>query len=273
MASYGRNVLGQTARRIRVVAEQTADFKPGGITLDWGTVPAAAADTTLPDDLVVKTGKKGLRFGQILAMIGIAEVQTVTFTGGPTAGSAILTLPAAGTEPAQSTAAIAFNATADAFRDALAVLTRIGAGGVAVARTGVGSAADPFVYTLTFARRLGDVPQLTGTHTFTGGTAPAVTLATTTAGSAGGGKFGPYDPAATDGRQTLVRGECYILDESVLEEGFLALAPGATDHPAVVEGGLLWKARILMTLGAASLATGPTVTNFETAFPRVRYAQ
>jgi hypothetical protein len=44
----------------------------------------------------------------------------------------------------------------------------------------------------------------------TGGTGP--TPAVTVAGTASG-KYGPYDSAATDGRQTLTRGECFILDE------------------------------------------------------------
>jgi hypothetical protein len=36
---------------------------------------------------------------------------------------------------------------------------------------------------------------------------------------------------------------------------------------------LCWKARLLMTTGTHSLAAGPTVSEVEAAFPRVRYAQ
>jgi hypothetical protein len=41
----------------------------------------------------------------------------------------------------------------------------------------------------------------------------------------------------------------------------------------VLEGGLVWKARLLATTGAASLAAGPTFANLEAALPRLRYAQ
>jgi hypothetical protein len=80
--------------------------------------------------------------------------------------------------------------------------------------------------------------------------------------------------AATDGRQTLTRGECYILNETCLENGVIpGLGGGASDHPAVFDGGPAWKARILMTAGAHSLAAGPTVAEFEAAFPRIDYVQ
>jgi hypothetical protein len=81
-------------------------------------------------------------------------------------------------------------------------------------------------------------------------------------------KYGPYDPAAADGRQTLARGACYILDRSILEDDPMS------NHPAgAAEGGLAWKARILATTGAASLAAGPTFATLEPVVPRLRYAQ
>ena len=88
------------------------------------------------------------------------------------------------------------------------------------------------------------------------------------------GKYGPYDPAANDGRQNLVRGKCFVNNRTMKENGLggAALNTTATDHSQVFDGGTAWKARLLMTTGAASLATGPTVADFETAFPRVGYA-
>lgn len=159
MSTYGRQLLTPTGRTVQVFADMNdADFKVGGVTIDWATVTAAGADGDLPDDTPVKTGMKYLRYGQIL--------------------------------------------------------TRVTASG----------------------------------------------------------KFGPYDPAAADGRQTLKRGDCFILNETVLQNGYIsALNAKATDHPQVGDGGLVWKDRILMTTGAASLAAGPTVANFETAFPDVSY--
>lgn len=87
------------------------------------------------------------------------------------------------------------------------------------------------------------------------------------------GKFGPYDSAAADGRQLLAKGAAYILNQTVLEHNPLGFDVAPSDHPAVLEGGLCWKARILMTTGAHSLAAGPTVAEAEAVFPRVRYAQ
>jgi hypothetical protein len=89
------------------------------------------------------------------------------------------------------------------------------------------------------------------------------------------GKYGPYDPAANDGRQNLVRGKCFINNRTVKENGHIAeLQSGpATDHSQVFDGGTVWKPRLLITSGAHSLAAGPTVTEFEAAFPRIAYAQ
>lgn len=270
---YGRQTLGNTGRQIAVAAESNPDWKPGGITIDWSTVAAVGSDTTLLDDLVVKNGYKYLRYGQILTRISVAEVQTLTHTGGPTAGTATITLPAVGNDPAQ-TFTVAFNATAAEVQASMVALSRFGANGVSVGRTGAGSNGDPYIYTLTFNRNLGNVPTLTQTNTFTGGTTPTETIATSTAGNANNGMYGPYDSAASDGRQTLTRGDCYILNESVLESGVIpGLQTQATNHPAVIEGGLVWKDRILMTTGTHSLAVGPTVTEFLAAFPRIRFAQ
>lgn len=139
---------------------QDAQFKVGGITVDWGTVGAAGGASTLPDQTPVVAGEKVLRFGQTLCRI------TAT------------------------------------------------------------------------------------------------------------GKFGPYDSAASDGRQLLVPGDCFVLNRTVKENGFGAnINTGATDHPQVFDGGTVWKARILMTTGTHSLAAGPTVAEFMAAFPRIGYAQ
>jgi hypothetical protein len=89
------------------------------------------------------------------------------------------------------------------------------------------------------------------------------------------GKYGPYDLAASDGRQNLVRGKCFINNRTMKENGHIAeLQSGpATDHSQVFDGGTGWKARLLVSGGAASLAAGPTVAAFEAAFPRIAYAQ
>ena len=87
------------------------------------------------------------------------------------------------------------------------------------------------------------------------------------------GKYGPYDPAAADGRQTLARGAAWVLNETVREHGAQGFDISASDHPAVFDGGRVYKARVLMTTGTHSLAAGPTVTEFETVFPDIDYAE
>jgi hypothetical protein len=255
---FGRQVLETTGRPVQVSADGRPLWKAGGVTIDWSLVTAQVAEATLDDGTVVAIGDKYLRYGQVLGLIGTAEVQTVEFTGGPTSGSAILTLPASGDAAAEIAAAIAYNASAQTFQDTLNALLRLGTDGVTVSRSGAGSAGSPYIYTITFNRDLGDVPQFTSTNTFAGGTTPSVTHGTTTAGT-GNGKYGPVDTTASDGRQTMTRGEAYILNETVVKSEL------NSDNPAVIEGGLLWQDRLLV-----GVLNGPTLANFLTAFPAVQ---
>ena len=89
------------------------------------------------------------------------------------------------------------------------------------------------------------------------------------------GKYGPYDPAAADGRQTLARDKWFILNESILETGMVPdLGTNrATNITGGIVGGLLWAARVLMTTGAASLAAGPTRASLEGVAPLIRWAE
>lgn len=107
------------------------------------------------------------------------EVQTVTVADA-TGGTFTLTFSG------QTTAAIAYNATAAAVTSALEALSNIGAGDVGVGRSGS-------VYTISFMGALADtnVAQLTADDSsLTGeeGDTPSVTVATTTGGGTG------YDP-------------------------------------------------------------------------------
>lgn len=106
---------------------------------------------------------------------GVSEVQSVTITGAPTGGTFVLVFDDVATTD------LAYNATPATVQSALQALPGIGAGNVTV----TGSAGGP--YTVTFAGSLAnqDVTQITATGDFTGGTSPAVTVTTTTPGSAG----------------------------------------------------------------------------------------
>jgi hypothetical protein len=58
------------------------------------------------------------------------------------------------------------------------------------------------------------------------------------------------------------RGECYILNETVVESEL------GSDHPAVIEGGLVWGSRL--NVGGAGQ---PSLDDVLTAFPRLRLAE
>jgi hypothetical protein len=259
MPTYGRVRLGDTGYPIQVAADGNPIWRLGGITIDWSLVAAVGADTQLPDLVTIPNGRKGLRYGQVLVRVLNPEIQTVTIGGGPTGGTFTLTFNG------QTTTGIPFNATADQVRLALNSLSSVGPAGVTVAKAGS-------VYTVTW-NASGDQVQMTASAAgLTGGT-PTVTVATTQNGTAGSGKYGPYDPAAADGRQTLTRNNVVILNESLLELDALGIAPRATDHPGVIEGGAVWRDRILATTGTASLAAGPLFTDLDAALPRLSYAQ
>jgi hypothetical protein len=101
------------------------------------------------------------------------EVQTVTVTGAPTGGTFTLTWSG------QTTAAIAYNATAAAVQSALEALSNIAPGDVIV----TGAAGGPYTVTFVGVNAGTDVAQMTASGAgLTGGTTPSVTVATTTAG-------------------------------------------------------------------------------------------
>jgi hypothetical protein len=116
--------------------------------------------------------ERKLKSGIPLGLNITNEVQTATITGAPTGGTFTLTYSG------QTTAAIAYNATAATVQAALEALSNLAPGDVVV----TGNAGGP--YTLTFGGTLlGDnVASLTATASLTGGTSPGVTMATTTAG-------------------------------------------------------------------------------------------
>lgn len=110
---------------------------------------------------------------------GTNEVQTVTVTGTPTGGTYTLTYSG------QTTAAIAYNATAASVKDALEDLSNINAGSLTVA----GGPHPGTAITVAFGGSQfegSDVAQMTATGSFTGGSSPAVAVTTTTTSSSTG---------------------------------------------------------------------------------------
>ncbi len=109
---------------------------------------------------------------------GTNEVQSLSTTGTPTGGTFTLTFSG------QTTAAIAFNATAAAVQAALEALTNVAPGDIAAAGGPL-----PAAVTLTFAGAYArtNVATITATSSLTGGTTPTTVITTTTPGVAGVG--------------------------------------------------------------------------------------
>jgi hypothetical protein len=250
--SFGRNVLGTVGKSIQLSADGKPEMKVAGVTIDWSLVVAhSGADLTLEDGVVITDGEKYLRYGQPVSRVSVTEVQTLDLSPGadPTGGTwditnifgvPILDIPynaSAATLQALIRAALSEFAGSEKITVSLAT----------------------FVYTITFPLEFGNVPTITvdGSGMTT---ATAITVATTTAGVANAGKFGPAYTDATDGRQTLTRGGVFLVNETVKETDL------HSDHPPVLEGGKVWRARIV------TASPNPTLANLETALPRLTYA-
>lgn len=121
--------------------------------------------------------------------IGTDEVQTITID----ADGGTFTI----TFSAQTTTALAWDATAAQVQAALEALSTIGIGNVLVTKSGL-------VYTVVFRSALGsqNVAAMTTTATGLTGGAGTAAVATATAGVAGTpGTYGPYASGNTDGTQ------------------------------------------------------------------------
>jgi hypothetical protein len=152
MSSFGRIDQGSVGKGIQVSADGRPEAKTGGITIDWSTRTAqASTDAVWEENVTLKVGKKGYRYGQVMCRITAS------------------------------------------------------------------------------------------------------------------GKFGAYDPAASDGRQTLAQGDCVILNRSVLEDERMS------DHPEAIVGGDVFLDRIIHSgTGTHTLAAGPTLAELLAAFPRLQ---
>lgn len=131
----------------------------------------------------------GLTVEQLAAGTGtLDDIQLVTLTGTPTAGSYTLSISDSQTIGTETTTGIAWNATAATVQSALTTL--LGVGNVTVS----GSTGGP--YTVTFIGALANTPQPTMgvTASVTGG---GVNITHTTVGSPGGGSVQTIIPSNT----------------------------------------------------------------------------
>lgn len=137
-----------------------------GVTLDGTLFPVGLVKSGTHVGVVTSSKLGGLYNGVS------EEAQSVTISGAPTGGT--FTLSFGG----NTTSAIAYNASAAAVQAALEALASIGAGNVSVS----GAAGGPYTVTFVGALANTNVAQLTATGSLTGGSSPAVAVATTTAG-------------------------------------------------------------------------------------------
>lgn len=112
---------------------------------------------------------------------GANEIQSVSISGTPTGGTFTLTFAG------QTTAPIAFNATAAAVAAALNALPNVGTFTGNTNVTATGGPLPGSAVSVTFQNDLGtqDLPQMTATSTLTGGTTPTASVSTTTPGRSG----------------------------------------------------------------------------------------
>lgn len=273
--TYGRQLLTTTGNPIQASADGTPEWKTGGITIDWSTVAAVASTPyTIPaEGYVVPVGQKFLRYGQVMTKISNAPTQVITETGSPASGSFVLAGVRPDTGQFGVSGAIVQAATAAQVRTALASIFGTDAAGNPNC-TVSGSAGGPWTVTLAgplaFAAAGAWPLMVLMTNSLGGGTAPSVTIAYGNAG-ANQGMYGPYDSAASDGRQTLLTGEIGILNETILESGLISGLPtGPTANVGLIIGGRVFLDRVLQAGGGShSLAAGPTRAELVAAMPRL----
>lgn len=82
------------------------------------------------------------------------------------------------------------------------------------------------------------------------------------------GQYGVYDSVATDGRQNVNRGECYVLEKTLLEVPLFGPGVVQSENPPVIEGGVVFLDRV--QVGGAGQ---PTVAQLLAAFPRMRFVE
>jgi hypothetical protein len=246
---------------------QGIEYKFAGARLDWDTVAAVGgADVTLSDGTVIAIGQKYLDAGQVMVGITATAKAVVTLNNTPTGGTFPLTVATTLPVPGgtETTTALAYNASAATVQAAIRLLANV----APYLPTVTGSAGGP--YTVTFPQELGEVMVTGNGAGLTGaGAQPTVTVATTEEGN-DTGAFGPYDPAATDGRADALdaRDDKGILRKPIIYNPNV-LARRHDTLVGLIVGGPVKKGMIKATAGAHSLAAGPTWAELRAGFPRL----
>jgi hypothetical protein len=201
-----------------------------------GTIQVSSLTSGTHYDATTKVVPSGLAVAKVgnylVPFGGVSEVQTVTVTGSPTGGSFTLTVNG------QTTAAIAYNATAAQVKAALEALSSVSV----VSVTGSGP------YVVTFGGGA-NVPQLTATASLTGGSTPGVTVATTTAGGDTDGSdvlagfiAYPIDLKQDSGALATVEIAAYIVDAVIIPANLPVAAHRSIDRSTPTTGKFAFQA-------------------------------
>lgn len=173
-----------TGKWVKGNATSEAEIGDGYFPVNSAAIGEALTGYKRPTLVEVGAALAGLNFGDKVyvsgtdgkfadANVGAREKQTVTISGSPTGGTFTLTFNG------QTTSAIAYNASAATVEAALEALSTIGQGNVQV----TGNAGGP--WTVEFVGQLANqnVAAMTADGaSLTGGTSPAVAIATSQAG-------------------------------------------------------------------------------------------
>jgi hypothetical protein len=79
------------------------------------------------------------------------------------------------------------------------------------------------------------------------------------------GMYGPFASGAADGRQTLTRDQCFIINETILQNGPNGVSVVSTNQRGVFDGGKVFGQR----LGVGG-AGPPTLAALEAVLPRLQ---
>lgn len=236
------------------------EFLGGSVTFDWATVTAPSSPVTLAsDELTIPAGSKYLGIGQLMCQITGGVNTTITLTNTPTGGTFTATVTINGAS--QTTSALAYNITTTNLATAINGLSNVSSGATVSGTAGSN-------YTVALPASIGLATLSANGALLTG--AGAQPAANVTVNDSGPGGYGPYDPNATDGRQTLTIGRCGLMNSTLIQNGVLGITAMNTDNGNIVVGGRVWEARLVQVgTGSASLAGGPTRANLLAALPRL----
>jgi hypothetical protein len=188
----GTIAFNATAAQVQAVLQSVATIGPGGATCSGGPLPGTAVLIVFAGPLalraqpLVTVGANNLTGGaspapsivQTTAGALVSDVQTISVSGTPTAGTFRLAFGG------QTSAPVPFNATAAQIQAALADLSNVGASGVSCS----GGALPGANVTVTFAGPLavGAQPVIAASaSTLTGAGSPTAKLTHTTTGAVG----------------------------------------------------------------------------------------